>query len=239
MQITAPLQVMSRVAQTMAPASPFVDFCAQWAPMASLVVFLAPLPTARDIRSNQSVGSLPLLPYTSMVASSFLWATYGYLKHEPTIYQPNLIGFILGLVYFVNFLAFSPRSSPTLPGAVTTHTQGILGIMMATLFVASNNSLSNPVELIGKAGVIMCVAMFASPLSALKSVVTQKSAQAIPLPFTIASLINCLMWSITGLYKMSDVNVYLPNLLGLSFSIAQVVLKLVYGSGPKKVDLPI
>jgi solute carrier family 50 (sugar transporter) len=238
MQLALPLRLtMNRLA--LSPTSPLVDFCTQWAPAISIVLYMAPIPTIQSIRSSKSVGNLPLLPYTSMVASAFLWTTYGYLKGEPKIYQPNGFGLVLGLYYFVSFLKYAPRSSPTLPGAVTTHTQAVLAIAMATLFIASRTIVQDPVDIIGKAGVTMCVLLFASPLAALKSVIQQKSASSIPWPFTIAQVVNCFMWTVAGLYRMKDFNVYMPNGLGLAFSILQVLVKVIYGNGPKKVDLPM
>ena len=86
----------------------------------------------------------------------------------------------------------------------------------------------------------MCVAMFGSPLAALKTVVTQKSAESIPLPFTLASVVNCFLWSVVGILDMQDTNVYVPNLLGLMFGLCQVALKVVYRSGAGGVvDLPM
>jgi hypothetical protein len=55
----------------------WVQGCGQLAPLASIVVFLAPIPTMRQISKDRSVGSMPLLPYSSMVSSAFVWITYG------------------------------------------------------------------------------------------------------------------------------------------------------------------
>jgi solute carrier family 50 (sugar transporter) len=83
-------------------------------------------------------------------------------------------------------------------------------------------------EIIGTMGVVFCVAMFASPLSALKSVLATKSAKSIPLPFTLAAIVNCFLWSVVGLMDMKDFNIYAPNLLGLLFGLIQLALKLIY-----------
>lgn len=57
--------------------SPLVALCAKLAPMTSIALYLAPLPTTRNIMKEQTVGSLPLLPQTMMISNAFLWATYG------------------------------------------------------------------------------------------------------------------------------------------------------------------
>ena len=85
--------------------------------------------------------------------------------------------------------------------------------------------------MVGNLGVFLCVCLFASPLSVALKVIQMKSARAIPLPFALASTLNCFLWSVTGLFDMKDYAIYLPNLLGLTFSLIQVVLKLIYGNG--------
>jgi len=193
--------------------------------------------TIRKMSADKSVGSLPLLPYSSMVASAFIWVTYGILKGEPKIWSSNGIGLILGAYYFVEFMRHSPEKSKTLPGAKLQHKQAVAAVLLATTAaaIAPLSILSSPCTWIGRAGVVFCLVMFASPLSALGTVLQQRSAKAIPLPLAVTSVVNCFLWSVAGLFQMKDVNVYFPNLLGLSFGLAQVALKLFFGDGPNNV----
>jgi solute carrier family 50 protein (sugar transporter) len=200
--------------------------------------------TIRKITADRSVGSFPLLPYSTMVSSAFLWLTYGILLNEPKIWSSNGIGLVLGAYYFYEFLQHCPKSSPTLPGRKEHHVQLVAAVLATTLI--ATQMLTKPAILIGRVGVGFCIILFASPLAALQTVVQQKSARAIPLPFTIASVANCFLWSVVGLRQMHDVNVYLPNLLGLACGLAQVALKLYYGDGDEgkkgsggAVELPL
>ncbi|CAJ1943050.1 unnamed protein product [Cylindrotheca closterium] len=201
------------------------------APWAAIVVFSAPIPTIRAIERDRSVGSLPLLPYSSMIVSSFLWLAYGALIHEPAVWRTNTCGLFMSLYYFMRFVKHAPPKSPTLPGSVQDHSNAVLLIVLGTLAIIYVMPIENPAHLIGNIAVIFCVAMFASPLAALKTVIQTKSARSIPLPLAIATCINCGLWSIVGLFDIVDFNIYFPNLLGLVCGIAQLVLKLYYGSG--------
>jgi solute carrier family 50 protein (sugar transporter) len=185
--------------------------------------------TIRKITSDRNVGSLPLLPYSTMVSSAFLWLTYGILLNESKIWSSNGIGLVLGAYYFYEFLQHCPKSSPTLPGRKEHHVQLVAAVLATT--VIATQTLNRPAVWIGRVAVAFCIILFASPLAALQTVIQQKSARAIPLPFTIASVANCFLWSVVGLFEMHDVNVYLPNLLGLSCGLAQVALKIHYGNG--------
>lgn len=243
MRLTAAAQMASAKIPTAfqtASAPMFVDLCTNVAPFAAILVFMAPFPTIQRVREEKNVGTLPLLPYSSMAASAFIWTTYGLLRGEPKIWSSNVIGLSLGLYYMFHFIKHAPKSAPTLPGTVRQHVGSVLAVFTSTIMVAMSPAM-NPAALIGPFGLALTIAMFGSPLSALKTVVQTKSAASIPLPFTIASLTNCLAWSVAGLFRMKDFNIYFPNLLGLSFSIAQVALKLTYGDGVKgrPAELPM
>lgn len=236
---TAFVQAAAAATVNLASRSPvmstLIQVCGQVAPMAAIAVFMAPLPTILQIKRDRSVGDYPLLPYSSMIASTFVWVAYGILKSEAKVWFPNSVGLALGLFYFLNFIKYSPIKSSTLPGSVLQHMQGVSALVTLCLVFSA---VAGP-PMVGNLGVILCVIMFGSPLSALKVVLQTRSAKAIPLPFTLASVLNCLLWSITGVFDMKDYAIYVPNLLGLSFGLAQVALKLIYGSGPSDGTLPL
>lgn len=184
------------------------------------------------------VGSLPLLPYSSMVSNSFVWVCYGLLKGLPSVYMSNAVGLLLGAYYFKSFIEFCGPMSINLPGTVSQHTKGAGCIILLNLCLALSG-LENASEIIGKEGVFYCIILFASPLAALKHVIVTKSAHSIPTPFTLACLLNCMAWTVVGWWKIqpSDFNIYFPNMMGLACAVAQLILKGIYGNSPTK-DLP-
>lgn len=154
------------------------------------------------------------------------------LKSEPKLWIANGVGFLLSLYYTLTFTRFAPKHtrSPTLPGSVQEHIQIISGISLAVLILAR----ANKAEAIGNLGVLICIMMYASPLAAAKNVIATKSAESIPLPFTMASIICCVLWAMVGIYDMNDIYVYFPCILGLACGAIQVALKLLYGDGYTK-----
>jgi solute carrier family 50 protein (sugar transporter) len=61
-----------------APIVPgWVSLCTKVAPITSIVLVMAPLPTIQKVVQDRSVGSLPLLPYSSLVGNAFVWIMYG------------------------------------------------------------------------------------------------------------------------------------------------------------------
>lgn len=86
-------------------------------------------------------------------------------------------------------------------------------------------------QTVGRMAVCFCICLFASPLASLRTVVQQQSTSSIPVPFTVASILNCFLWTVSGLLDLHDMNVIIPNVLGLLFGLVQAGLISFYGYG--------
>mmetsp|Transcript_19158 Transcript_19158/g.34626 ORF Transcript_19158/g.34626 Transcript_19158/m.34626 type:complete len:233 (+) Transcript_19158:138-836(+) len=218
--------------------SAFIDLCETIAPYCGVVCFLAPLPTIKQISRDKTVGKFPLLPYSSMLSNAFVWVMYGVMKDLPSVWASNAVGVLLGAYYFTTFVQHCGPMTSNLPGTVEQHLKGTSAIILFNLCLAASG-VGSASDVIGKEGVVFCIILFASPLAALKTVIVTKSAASIPLPFTLACLVNCIAWSVMGLWKMRDFNIYFPNLLGLCCAVAQLALKGMYGNRSNGVkELP-
>lgn len=163
-----------------------------------------------------------------MIANGFVWALYGHLARLPNVKWSNIIGIMLGSYYFKEWTG---AASASVSGAILYHKLAITWIVLINSFVAARLPRKVATDIVGKEGVFVFVLLFASPLSALKGVIASKSAAAIPLPFTVASTINCSLWSVVGLLLMNDFNIYFPSMLGLLCAMIQLFLKGIYGDG--------
>lgn len=70
---------MSTAAAAAAIKTPaaWVAICGKLAPFTSVCVSMAPLPTILQVTQEKSVGDLPLLPYSTLMAYAFVWVMYG------------------------------------------------------------------------------------------------------------------------------------------------------------------
>ena len=204
-----------------------VGACNTVAPFTGILCSLAPLPTIRQISRDKTTGTMPFLPYSSMVSNSFIWVVYGSLKELKSVFLANLVGFMLGTYYMLIFSRYCEPMANNLPGTIEKHWKGTSAIVLFNLMLATYLPKNKAKEIIGKVGMLSFVVLFASPLAALKQVIEAKSAASIPLPFTVASVINCFLWSIVGL-EMHDVYIWLPSVMGLSCAVVQLLLKMIY-----------
>jgi len=221
------------------PTFGFVALCNKIAPMMAVFVFSASIPTIRQVSIEKTVQDLPLLPYSSMIANCYLWLIYGILKSEFKIWGPNGIGLFLAIYYFIEFTKYAPLRAASLPGSVKMHQLVIMSLITSVSFLAVTMKESGA-DFVGNLAVFFCICMFASPLAALKVIIKTRNAKSLPLPFTVATIVNCFAWTVVGIFDMKDINIYLPNILGLSCGMTQLLLKVIYwnGSELKQLDLP-
>jgi solute carrier family 50 (sugar transporter) len=225
----------------------YCTLCTAVGPVASVGLFLAPIPTIKDVMNAGTIGGLPMLPYSFMASNAFVWCTYGILKNQPPLWSCNAIGFVFAMYYCFQFALHVPArtkyrlnaSTPTLPGTIKHHFIGISFVFAITTLIAGLRPFGTySADVIGNIAVLFCILMFASPLSVIQLVIRTKSAGIIPLPFTVVSCLNCFCWAVYGFFALNDINVWLPNSLGLTFGVIQVILKIVFcGRDNKEIDI--
>jgi len=197
--------------------------------LASQVLFLAPIDTMRRIVADKSVGKLPLLPYSAMFANGCIWTAYGVLQNNPAIWIPNTLGIVLGSLYSGVFLRYCPVGADWLPHTCYAHMVGVLGVgsVVAGAWLCFDHSMAT--QIVGIMGNIVCITMFAGPLSAIRTVMREKCTRSLPFSFTIATMVNCSLWAFYGTFLLNDPLIIVPNALGLLSSLIQLGLFVRFG----------
>lgn len=104
-----------------------------------------------------------------------------------------------------------------------------------TVGVATQLPLADAQSYIGYLGCGVCVAMFGGPLASMSTVLTTRSAAAIPIGFTAFSTVNTTVWLGYGALVLGDPFIWAPNVLGLASSLTQLGLIARFGTAPPKV----
>ena len=156
----------------------------------------------------------------------------GLMNSIPSLYIASSSGAILGTIYFLAYarlLQFN-GSSTSLPGSLNQHVQVVVAVLAFTLYFVKIGRA----EPIGKLGLFINVAMYASPLAAIQAVMKSKSSKSIPLLLTVVSLLSCIFWTATAYFELHEPNIYVPTFLGIIFGLLQVSLKVAYPETPSK-----
>lgn len=178
--------------------------------------------TAVSIVRSRSIGKLSPVPFLSMTVCGFIWALFGLLRKDLTMIVPNSSAAIVGAISAACFHVFDPNPS------YQFYLVALAIMSMGTILTAQKND--NLVSLIGG---LLAVLMMASPLATLKTVIRDKSTEALPLLPSLTSWANGFSWTAYGVLVAKDIRVIWPNLLGLLFGTIQLFMFVAFGFPPK------
>ena len=170
-----------------------------------------------------------------MVISTFSWVCYSFSVPDAFIAAANIPGCLASMWYVVTLLPLIPHEASAERRLVQSVLIGGAGCLLClcTFLIFSHASHANRSFALGLFGSILCVLLFASPLSTMSEVLSTQNAASIYAPLTFATCVNCGSWTIYGLV-IGDIWVYLPNGTGLCLGLVQLALKLQIPSTPKR-----
>ncbi|ESW09866.1 hypothetical protein PHAVU_009G162900 [Phaseolus vulgaris] len=195
--------------------------------VASFVCFLAPLPTFYRVCKKKSTEGFQSVPYVAALFSAMLWIFYAYVKTgETLLITINSFGCVIETIYLAIFLTYCPKKArmSTLRMIVLFNFGGFCTIVLLTHLLAKG---AGRVKLLGWICVVFATSVFAAPLSIIRVVIRTKSVEFLPFPLSMLLLLSAIMWLLYGI-SLKDIYVTLPNVVGLTFGVIQIVLYMMY-----------
>nr|UJT76396.1 bidirectional sugar transporter SWEET4b [Hemerocallis fulva] len=195
----------------------------------SLGLFLSPAPTFVGIIKKKDVEQFSPVPYLATLLNCMLWVLYGLPIVHPDstlVITINGAGVVIELIYIAIFVIFSDGKKRLnvflifIGEVIFTFTFGVLVIEL--LHTTTRRS-----TLVGILCVIFCIMMYVAPLSVMRMVIKTKSVEYMPLFISVASFCNGACWTVYSLLKF-DLNILIPNGIGLVFSVVQLILYAVF-----------
>ena len=202
----------------------------------SFMVLLSPLPTFYRIYRKKSTEGFQSLPYVVALFSAMLWIYYAFVKTDSyLLITINSIGCVIETGYIVMYLIYAPNKAKM----YTFKLFVILDVCLFGSIVLLTYTLtkgSNRLEILGWICVSFSVSVFAAPLSIIKLVIRTRSVEFMPFSLSFFLTLSAVVWFTYGLLT-KDIYVAIPNILGFSFGVAQMVIYIIYKSSAKKVTI--
>lgn len=104
----------------------------------------------------------------------------------------------------------------------------LIAALVANIILGPNKN-DMATELVGILCDIGNVAFYAAPLSVVAEVIKLRDATSLYPPSIAANLVNALLWTFYGFLGINDIFVWLPNMLGGTLAIFQLLLIAVLG----------
>ena len=201
---------------------------------AAWLLFIAPLPTMRKIVRAGNTGDFSPVPYLVSALQCGLWAVYALPFVTPCKLQPlvtNAIGSMLELSYVLLFIAYAPTQRRRMCLVVATLALALaLGAISAgALLIAPKLPItpwpdpkaSKTTTVLGLICIVLNIAMYASPLVAVRTVIRSRSVTSMPLPLTIGCGFCSGCWFAYALLVGDDF-ILVPNAAGLALFCIQL-----------------
>nr|XP_043606623.1 bidirectional sugar transporter SWEET10-like [Erigeron canadensis] len=193
----------------------------------SFMVFLSPLPTFYKIYKKKSTEGFQSVPYVVSLFSAMLWIYYALLKaNAMLLITINSVGCFIQTFYICFYLFYAPKKSKMeslkLVGLIIVVGFGL--IVGLTQFLAHG---ANRVAIVGWICLVFSLCVFVAPLGVVRQVIKTKSVEYMPILLSVALTMNAVTWFFYGLL-LHDFNIAIPNVLGFTFGVVQIILYFVY-----------
>ena len=184
--------------------------------------YLAPaVPFIKLVNDHLKVNEVPGILLICSFMNCILWADYGLLDDTFQVYLANGIGGAITLIWITIFLIYIGKQNLKI---------ALLYIILLIICVGGISYVFYFIidkDITGKVAMIFNILMYAAPGEKIFKVFKTKKYNLIPIFSTIGGFFCSLCWLIFGIYK-GDINLIIPNGLGLFFSILQIVVYLIF-----------
>nr|XP_016469457.1 PREDICTED: bidirectional sugar transporter SWEET9-like [Nicotiana tabacum] len=202
----------------------------------SFMVFLSPLPTFYSIYKKKSTEGYQSIPYVVALFSCVLWIYYALLMPQSNlifIITINTIGCFIETFYVGIYLFYAPKKARVQTvKMLLLLVVGGFGAMVLVIQFLFKGAVRG--QIVGWICLVFSVCTFAAPLCILRKVIKTKSVEYMPFLLSLFLTLNAVMWFFYGLLKRNKI-VAIPNILGFTFGILQMILYVVYNKKEKNV----
>lgn len=193
----------------------------------SFMVFLSPLPTFYKVYKKKSTEGFQSVPYVVGLFSAMLWIYYALLKANALLLITiNSVGCFIETLYICFFLFYAPKKAriESVKLIVLMIVVGFGLIVGLTQFFATG---ATRVAIVGWICLVFALCVFVAPLGVVRQVIKTKSVEYMPILLSAALTLNAITWFFYGLL-LHDFNIAIPNVLGFTFGVLQMILYFVY-----------
>jgi solute carrier family 50 protein (sugar transporter) len=204
--------------------------------VAAWLLFLAPLPTMRKIHRAKSTGDFSAVPYLVSAMNCGLWTVYAAVT--PCKLQPfvtNVVGGLLEVCYVIIFIWRAPtrKRRSCMVMAMLAVVLTLVALSAFAIYVApelpikpwpvENPPITKKTTVLGLFAIAFNIAMYASPLSIMRTVLRTRSVAAMPLALTIGCGLCSGCWFAYALLVGDDF-ILVPNAAGLALFVVQLAV---------------
>ena len=180
------------------------------------------VPYVKVLKGDMKYTDSPKMTLLCNLVNCILWIDYGLIKESLQLYLTCAIGGCLTLIWSTIYLIFFAKKNFVLS---LVYNISALAVILGLLFLF----YSIDVEITGYVALIFNILMYVAPGEKIYTVIKTGNYELIPIFSTIGTLLCAGCWLIYGIYQV-DLNLIIPNVLGLLFGFLQMFIYCIYKS---------
>ncbi|XP_047973434.1 bidirectional sugar transporter SWEET3b-like [Salvia hispanica] len=212
---------------------------------ASMLLYAAPIFTFSKVIRKKSIEEYSCVPYIMALLNCVLYTWYGlpvvsYKWENFPVVTINGIGILLELSFILIYFYYASTDGKKKVAMMTLPVL-LLSSSVVLLSAFAFHDHQHRKAFVGSIGLVASVAMYGSPLVAMKKVIQTKSVEFMPFYLSLFSFLASSLWMAYGLLS-HDLFLASPNLVGSPLGILQLILYCIYRKRggvkqPQKWDL--
>ena len=184
----------------------------------SIYFFLSPgVPFYKLIKGQIKLSDSPGLLLIFSFLNCILWFNYGLLLDRPQMFATNGGGCGITLIFFTIYLIFLTKLKYYFTILALILLVGVMGLISYLCYYVIYY------KAVGIAANVFNVLMYAATGEKIYRVVKTKDYKLMPIFSIIGAFLSSTCWFIYGLFDF-EINVLIPNALGLLVSIVQLIV---------------
>ena len=193
-------------------------------------IYASCIPAIRNARILRTLGTLNPTTLTLQLINALAWLGYALAASDPWLWWSVMPGFLMALYSVATVLELAVSN-----GQLKVRGQVEILLFAAFLLlllegyaigmVLPDRESRLLIAGLGANAVVAC--LYVSPILNLPTVIRTRSAALFSVPYVLASLSNCGMWLVYGLYK-GDPFIWLNCAIGVIMGAVQLTLVLIF-----------
>lgn len=169
----------------------------------------------KEIKIKDIAGILLLCTLISCV----LWAEYGIQSEKVQVWVCNSIGAGITIIWLIVYWIYFANCEIIRSIVYNVLFINVVGEIFYICYVFAGKEYN---EIVGKVAMVFNVLMFAAPGEKIFQVLKSNDYNILPIYSSICGTCCSSFWGLYGLIVL-DWNIFIPNILGLCFSIGQII----------------
>lgn len=207
----------------------------------ALFFFISPIKLFITYIKTKETKQFPILMFISNCLNCFLWVIVGSRNKELPQWLCNILGLFLSVIWssWYSFITIKDILMKILSIILCFGLLLVNILMIVYLLSVDRNWKPVLIQVIGYLACVINIIMYSAPGQNLWRVIKTGDNSLIPIFSSVIGLLCSSSWMLFSLFNneakknVIDMPVFIPNVLGVVFSIIQIVVWLMYN---KKLD---